>query len=76
MNGLVKLLAIVVGGCNIASAADKTVAKAVEAAEDAPLKTDSSLPFWQESPPVILERDIQGKTVPEKQSLLFVHVSV
>jgi hypothetical protein len=62
MNGFVKLMAVVLIGSGLASASDK-VAKALESAEEATLKADPSLPFWQQAPVVKMQRDIDGKRV-------------
>lgn len=63
MNGLAKLLAIVLVGCSFATAADK-VAKAVEAPQDVPLQTDPTAEFWRDARPVVMERSSEGKKLP------------
>jgi hypothetical protein len=63
MNGLARLLAVVLAGCSIATAADQAGAKAVEAAQDVPLQADPISEFWREARPISMEKDIQGKKV-------------
>jgi hypothetical protein len=65
MNGLARLSAVLLIACSFASAADDTVAKAVQAGKDVPLQADPALAFWRGAIPVYLEKDTQGEAVPK-----------
>jgi hypothetical protein len=65
MNGLVKVLAVLIFGVTVALAADNAVVEAVQATTDVPLKTDPASIFWSAARPTYLEKDIQGKSVPD-----------
>jgi len=63
MNGLAKVLLVVIFGVAAALAADNRVAEAVEASADVSLKTDPASPFWSAAHPAYLGKDIHGKSV-------------
>ncbi|MBS1851568.1 MAG: carbohydrate-binding family 9-like protein [Acidobacteria bacterium] len=64
MNGLLRMLLVVLLSAGAAIAAEKPVAKAVYASEDVPLTTDATSAFWQAASAVSLQRNSQGKDVP------------
>jgi hypothetical protein len=64
MNGLIKVLLVLIFSAGIAMAADNSVIEAVQASADVPLKTDPASAFWQGAHAAYLEKDTQGKTVP------------
>lgn len=64
MNGLARLLAIVMLTCTSALAADSRVALAVEAPQDLPLNTDPTSSLWREAAPVQMEKSGYGKVLP------------
>ncbi|MGH9502646.1 MAG: carbohydrate-binding family 9-like protein [Terriglobales bacterium] len=68
MNGLVRVLGVVLLGCTFLMGADRAVVEAVRAAADVPLNTDPAAKFWRGARPVYLERDTQGKLVPGYRS--------
>lgn len=65
MNGSVKILLVLLLGVASALGADNPVAEAVYALADVSLTTDPSSGFWQAAGTVYLERDTQGKDVPD-----------
>jgi len=64
MNGLFRVLIVLVFTAALALAADNSPAEATHAAADVPLKTDPASEFWKAARPAYLEKDIQGKDVP------------
>ena len=64
MNGLARVLVVLIFGMATAMAADNSLVEAVHAAADVPLKTDPASEFWSAARPAYLEKDIQGKNIP------------
>ena len=64
MNGLVKTLLFCFFCTAIALAADKPTVESVHAPADVPLTTDPTSVFWRDAGVAYLEKDTQGKDVP------------
>ena len=87
MNGLAKTLLAFLVCAGTALAGGKPTVKAVFASGDVPLNTDASTAFWRSAGIASLEKDTQGKDVPnfhgevrmrwtQGQSLLSIHLSL
>ena len=64
MNGLVRISLVFLFCAMVALAAEKPTVEAVHAPADVPLTTDASSAFWRGAGIASLERDTQGKDVP------------
>jgi hypothetical protein len=64
MNGLGRMLAIVLLSSVTAIAADPAVFESVRASQDVALSLDPSTPFWRGGTPIYMEKDSFGKAVP------------
>ena len=64
MNGLAKILFLLLVLAGIASAENSAVVEAVHASADVALTDDPSSSFWSAARPAYLEKDTQGKVVP------------
>jgi hypothetical protein len=59
MNGLAKMVAVLMLGSAVALAAETPVIEAVQAAKDVTLETDPASPFWNEAPHLHGQRHVQ-----------------
>jgi hypothetical protein len=64
MNGLVKILLLCIFCATTALAAEKPTVESVHAPADVPLTTDPTSSFWRAGGVAHLEKDTQGKDVP------------
>jgi len=65
MNGLVKLWLVLLLATTMAAAAKKPTVESVRASGDVPLTADPSAAFWRMAGVTHLEKDTQGKEVPD-----------
>ena len=63
MNGLVRVLLVLVFCATMALAAEKPTVESTHAPADVPLTTDPSSAFWRAAGVAYLEKDTQGKDV-------------
>jgi hypothetical protein len=68
MNGLAKMVAVLMLGSAVALAAETPVIEAVHAAKDVTFETDPASPFWNEAHPIYMDKDRYSKSIPGYRS--------